>query len=103
MNLNDDVVYRCLRLGPLHQLYPAVRAARSVTTIAFIVHLLVRPFRPRNGDLPFAFPGAPLLAFHGTSTGWLAPRDRYAQVCAGGKARADCSSIDQRGGKRRAG
>jgi hypothetical protein len=22
MNLNDDVVYRCLRLGPLHQLHP---------------------------------------------------------------------------------
>ena len=21
MNLNDDVVYRCLRLGPLHQLH----------------------------------------------------------------------------------
>src|SRR3954452_24583800 len=23
MNLNDDVVYRCLRLGPLHQLRPS--------------------------------------------------------------------------------
>jgi len=22
MNLNDDVVYRCLRLGPLHQRHP---------------------------------------------------------------------------------
>jgi len=22
MNLNDDVVYRCLRLGPLEQLHP---------------------------------------------------------------------------------
>src|SRR6516164_3481605 len=22
MNLNDDVVYRCLRFGPLHQLHP---------------------------------------------------------------------------------
>jgi hypothetical protein len=22
MNLNNDVVYRCLRLGPLHQLHP---------------------------------------------------------------------------------
>jgi hypothetical protein len=22
MNLNDDVVYRCLRLGPLRQLHP---------------------------------------------------------------------------------
>src|SRR5262249_2619342 len=22
MNLNDDVVYRCLRLGPVHQLHP---------------------------------------------------------------------------------
>lgn len=33
MNLNDDVVYRCLRLGPLS---PAVPAAWSVTTIAFM-------------------------------------------------------------------
>ena len=24
MNLNDDVVYRCLRLGPLHQLHPGL-------------------------------------------------------------------------------
>jgi hypothetical protein len=28
MNLNDDVVYRCLRLGPLHQLHP--RRSRSL-------------------------------------------------------------------------
>ena len=32
MNLNDDVVYRCLRLGFM----PAVPAAWSVTVIAFI-------------------------------------------------------------------
>jgi hypothetical protein len=35
MNLNDDV-YRCLRLGPLHQLHPGLPAAWSVTTIAFM-------------------------------------------------------------------
>ena len=36
MNLNDDVVYRCGRLGSLHSFIPAVPAAWSVTTIAFI-------------------------------------------------------------------
>jgi hypothetical protein len=35
MNLNDGVVYRCLRLGPLHQLHPG-RSRWSVTTIAFM-------------------------------------------------------------------
>jgi hypothetical protein len=29
MNLNDDVVDRCLRLGPLHQLHPG-RSRRQV-------------------------------------------------------------------------
>jgi hypothetical protein len=28
MNLNDDIVYRCLRLGPLHQRHP--RGSRSL-------------------------------------------------------------------------
>ena len=41
MNLNDDVVYRCLRLGPLHQRHPGRSAAWSVTTIAFTYRLLV--------------------------------------------------------------
>jgi len=36
MNLNDDVVYRCVRLGPLYQRHPGVPAAWSVTTIAFM-------------------------------------------------------------------
>jgi hypothetical protein len=36
MNLDDNVVYRRLRLGPLRQLIPAVPADWSVTTIAFI-------------------------------------------------------------------
>jgi len=36
MNLNDDVVYRCRRLGPLGQLHPANPSALSVTTIAFM-------------------------------------------------------------------
>jgi hypothetical protein len=35
MNLNDGAVYRCLRLGPLHQLHPG-RSRWSVTTIAFM-------------------------------------------------------------------
>jgi hypothetical protein len=42
MNLNDDIVYRCLRLGPPTSFIPAVPAARSVTTIAFIVHHAAR-------------------------------------------------------------
>src|SRR5499427_4912957 len=54
MNLNDDVVYRCLRLGPLHQLHPG--RSRSPVRHNDCLH---RPppcaFRPRNGDLPFAF------------------------------------------------
>jgi len=36
MNLNDDVIYRCLRLGPLHQLHPGRSRAWSVTTIALM-------------------------------------------------------------------
>ena len=41
MNLNDDVVYRWLRLGRSTSFIPAVPAACSVTTIAFIVRLPV--------------------------------------------------------------
>jgi hypothetical protein len=41
MDLNDDVVYRCLRLGHCTSVIPAVPAAWSVTTIAFSVHLPV--------------------------------------------------------------
>ena len=41
MNLNDDVVYRCRRLGPSTSFIPTVPAAWSITTIAFIVHLPV--------------------------------------------------------------
>ena len=37
MNLNDDVVYRCLRSGRSTSVIPAVPAAWSVTTIAFMV------------------------------------------------------------------
>jgi len=36
MNLNDDVVYRCLRLRPLHQLHPGRSSSLVVTTIAFM-------------------------------------------------------------------
>jgi len=36
MNLNDDIVYRCPRSGRSISLIPAVPAAWSVTTIAFM-------------------------------------------------------------------
>jgi hypothetical protein len=42
MNLNHDVVNRCFRFGPSTTFIAAVPAAWSVTTIAFIVHFLVR-------------------------------------------------------------
>jgi len=34
MNLNDDVVYRCLRFGPLHQLHPG-RSRSLVRNVCF--------------------------------------------------------------------
>src|SRR5438874_4161225 len=36
MNLNDDVVYRCLRLGPLHQLHPG--RSRSLVRDHYRLH-----------------------------------------------------------------
>jgi hypothetical protein len=36
MNLNDDVVYRCLRLGPLHQLHPG--RSRSLVRHHYRLH-----------------------------------------------------------------
>ncbi len=41
MNLNDDVVYAAGGSGRSTSFIPALRAAWSVTTIAFIVHLPV--------------------------------------------------------------
>jgi hypothetical protein len=41
MNLNNDVVDRRFRLGRSTSVIPAVPAASSVTTIAFIRHLPV--------------------------------------------------------------
>jgi hypothetical protein len=43
MNLNDDVVYRCLRLGPLHQLHP--NSSRSLVRYHDCLH---RPNQPFN-------------------------------------------------------
>src|SRR5215813_3570676 len=37
MNLNDDVVYRCLRLGPLHELHPG--RSRSLVRHHYCLHL----------------------------------------------------------------
>ena len=36
MNLNDDVVYRCRRLGPLHQLHPG--RCRSLVRYHYRLH-----------------------------------------------------------------
>src|ERR1051326_8004560 len=41
MNLNDDIVYRRLRLRPPPQLHPGRSRSLVVTTIAFIVRLPV--------------------------------------------------------------
>ena len=52
MNLNDHVVYRCLRRGRSTSVIPAVPAASSVTAIGFIRHLQCSPVgRPgSNGE-----------------------------------------------------
>jgi hypothetical protein len=51
MNLNDDVVYRCLRLGPLHQLHPG--RSRSLVRHHYRLHdrFLLGCLRPRRSAL----------------------------------------------------
>ncbi len=50
VNLDDDVVDRCRRLGPLHQGHPGCSRSRSVTTIAFICDTC--PLRQSRPDRP---------------------------------------------------
>jgi hypothetical protein len=51
MNLNDDIVYRCLLLGPLHQRHPGhsrslVRHHDRLHLDTFPVSALAWPFTP---------------------------------------------------------
>src|SRR4051812_14454000 len=59
MNLNDDVVYRCLRLGPLHQLHPG--RSRSLVRHDDRLHMnrLLGYLSGRDCNVAHAFFGSP--------------------------------------------
>src|SRR5262245_55277237 len=95
MNLNDDIVYRCLRLGPLHQRHPG----RSRSLVSHDDRLHRTPLEILK-PISFAVTGPERLtrsgpAFHLTSQ-WNVRMDAMRRTAARGCK--DRSSRDVRDG-----